>query len=378
MTRLRWQHIIVVAAAALACGLMAAPASAAASGTWTVTGSMNQARYLTATATVLPDGQVLEAGGGIGNLTSAELYNPATGTWTLTGSMNTARDGQTATLLGDGEVLVAGGGETATGSAELYNPAAGTWTLTGNLNTNRYGATATLLANGEVLVAGGNPENGTFTPLSSAELYNPTTGTWTLTGSMTTPREDQTATRLANGEVLVAGGLNSGATAMASAELYNPATGKWTATGSMTAAREAGNATLLPDGDVLATAGIEGASGSFSELYNPATGQWSPAGGISCIPAQDCLINSTATLLGDGDVLVAGGFSGTASNPHSSASAMLYNPTANTWTTTGSLNGARIYHTASLLPDGQVLVAGGEDFVKHQGTILSSAELYTP
>jgi hypothetical protein len=88
--------------------------------------------------------------------------------------------------------------------------------------------------------------------------------------------------------------------------------------------------------------------------------------------------DSSATLLGDGDVLVAGGFLGLASNPHSSSSAVLYNPAANSWTTTGSLSTARMYHTASLLPDGRVLVAGGEDFANHKSTILASAELYTP
>lgn len=379
MIKLRWAHIIPLAALALGSGLIATPASAATSGTWTATGSMNAARYHT-TATVLPDGEVLVISGN--GTASAELYNPATGTWTLTGSMSTERFDQTATLLSDGKVLVAGGGESAAGSAELYNPATGTWALTGNMHTNRLGATATLLKDGQVLVAGGDAGNATYDALSSAELYSPATGTWTVTGSMTTHREDASASLLANGEVLVAGGLGSGATPVSSAELYNPASGKWTPTGSMSAARQEGNATLLPDGDVLATAGVEGETGPFSELYSPATGQWSPAVGgvvsLSCIPAQDCRSNSTATLLGDGDVLVAGGFTGTASNPGSSASALLYNPAANTWATTGSMNTPRIYQTASLLQNGRVLVAGGEDFARHQGTLLASAELYTP
>jgi hypothetical protein len=381
MIRLRLAYIIPLAALALGSGLMAAPASAATSGTWTVTGSMNTARYRT-TANVLPDGEVLVIGGGVSD-TSAELYNPATGAWSPTGSMNTSRFSQTATLLRDGNVLVTGGGATATGSAELYSPATGKWTLTGNLNTNRYGATATLLNNGEVLVAGGNAENGTYDALTSAELYNPATGTWSPTGSMSTPRESQTATLLANGDVLVAGGLTSTAEPVASAELYNPATGKWAPTGTMSVARQFGNATLLPDGDVLATAGIEGETGPFAELYNPAAGRWSPAIGngsvpLGCAPAQNCRTFSSATLLGDGDVLVAGGWLGTASNPGTTTSALLYNPANGTWATTGSLNAAHSNQTASLLPDGQVLVAGGEAFGSHRATILASAELYTP
>jgi hypothetical protein len=279
---------------------------------------MNAASDLN-TATVLPDGEVLVIGDGT---TSAELYNPATGTWALTGSMNTARFEQTATLLPDGNVLVAGGGQTAAGSAELYNPATGKWTLTGNLHTNRLGATATLLGNGEVLVAGGDAGGSTYMALSSAELYNPATGTWSLTGSMSTAREGRPRP-LANGKVLVAGGLGAGATPVSSAELYNPATGKWASTGAMSAARQGENATLLPDGDVLATAGIGGAAGPFAESYDPATGQWSPAIGgslpLTCIAAQDCRLDSTATLLGDGDVLVAGGLLGTTSNGGRSA-----------------------------------------------------------
>ncbi len=131
-----------------------------ASGTWTLTGSLNTARYLH-TATLLPNGMVLVAGGLDSNLNaldSAELYDPASGTWTLTGSLNTARVAHTATLLPNGMVLVAGGFDTslnALDSAELYDPASGTWTVTGSLNTARYYHTATLLSNGMVLVAGG-------------------------------------------------------------------------------------------------------------------------------------------------------------------------------------------------------------------------------
>lgn len=168
------------------------------------------------------------AGGGTGR---AELYDPATGTWSVTGSMHVARSGQTATLLTDGQVLVAGG---ANSSAELYNPATGTWTLTGSMHTGRAGQTATLLNNGEVLVAGGTATSSTtFSALSSAELYNPATGSWTVTGSMTAVRDLQTATLLTSGQVLAVGGYNANASPVSSAELYNPATGKWTPTGAM-------------------------------------------------------------------------------------------------------------------------------------------------
>src|SRR5271165_6017866 len=127
----------------------------------------------------------------------------------------------------------------------------GTWTATGTLNFPRIGHTATLLANGQVLVAGG--EDASSNLISNAELYNPATGKWTVTGSMATPRYDHTATLLANGEVLVAGGVSG--TYTATAELYNPSTGQWTATGSMTLPRAFAAAALLPNGRVLMAGG---------------------------------------------------------------------------------------------------------------------------
>ena len=374
MARTRFSYLVPLTVLTAALGLSAVPASAAASGTWTATGSLNVARF-DDTATLLPGGQVLVAGG---DNAGAELYNPATGTWSATGGLHAARTYQTATLLPDGQVLVAGGAGTSA-DAELYNPATGTWALTGALNTNRGEQSATLLPNGEVLVAGGFSESS-FDPLASAELYNPATGTWTATGSLNIARDDQSASLLGDGQVLVTGGVGANGSALASAELYNPATGTWRLTGTMAAAREGQGATVLPNGDVLATAGIGGANGPFAELYTPATGQWSTAdnGLTACTIASDCRFGSSASLLGNGEVLVAGGLVGTASNPSSTSAAVLYNPTANAWTTTSSLNTAREDQTATVLTSGQVLVAGGVNFVKHTFTELASAELYTP
>ena len=327
---------VTLVAAAAAVGLAAAPAVAAVSGTFTPTGSMN-AGHTHATATLLPDGQVLVAGGtsvtGTFALSSAELYNPATGAWSVTGSMRQGRSG----LDGDD-------------------------------------ASATLLPDGQVLVAGG--EDAKFNPLSSAELYHPATGTWSRTGSMTTPREGQPATLLNNGQVLMAGG--GGGTA----DLYNPATGKFTPTGTMLSVHGSSVGTLLPGGDVLVT----GKGQDFAELYHPATGQWSNAstGLGTCEAIAECRSFSTATLLPTGNVLVAGGLVGLDQNPQTTATAMLYHPDTNTWTSTGSMTTGREHQTATLLPDGQVLMAGGTLFdhpsVGHPGLLqfLASAELYTP
>ena len=188
---------------------------------------MAQARFFH-TATLLPNGKVLVAGG-CGDvfcnsaLASTELYDPATGVWTTIAAMATARFNHTATLLPNGKVLVAGGCtdtdcNTALISAELYDPATGTWTPTGSMSAGRFSHTATLLRSGRVLVAGGTPGG-----ITSTELYNPHTGTWAPGATMTSPRESQTATLLPNGQVLAAGGCCSpGPTSLASAELYTP------------------------------------------------------------------------------------------------------------------------------------------------------------
>ena len=248
----------------------------------------------------------------------------------------------------------------------LIQPCAGqsgTWTPTGSLNTARDFHTATLLPNGKVLVAGGF--DGTI-PLASAELHDPVTGTWTVTGSLANARIGPTGTLLPNGKVLVAGGTNVNSN-LASAELYDPASGTWTATGSLNTGRQDHTATLLPNGKVLVAAGWGGVGPSgrlaSAELYDPASGTWTPTG--SLITAR---IWHTATLLPNGQVLVAGGFG----DSGDLASAELYDPVSGTWTETGELANAREQHTATLFPNGQVLVAGG--FISTGD--LASAELY--
>ena len=186
-----------------------------AQGTWTTTGSLNTART-GHVATLLPNGEVLVAGGGnaTGFLPSAELYDPATGKWTVSGSMATARGQQTATLLPNGEVLVAGGisngsslwSPSCTATAEIYNPSTGQWTTTGSMTKSRSNHTATLLKDGLVLVVGGLCNGGFSYPDKSAELYDPSTGTWKTTGSMNIARVNTAATLLRNGQVLIEGG----------------------------------------------------------------------------------------------------------------------------------------------------------------------------
>jgi Dockerin type I domain/Galactose oxidase, central domain len=181
-------------------------------------------------------------------------------------------------LLPNSKVLVAGGlgnSFNVLASAELYDPTSGTWATTGTLADARYGHTATLLPNGKVLVAGGN--NSSF---ANAELYDPASGTWTATGSLATARQFPTATLLPDGQVLVAGGVNN-FNVLASVELYEPAAGTWAATGSLNTARDAHTAILLPNSKVIVVGGSNGGGASASvELYDIGLGfvrpDWQP------------------------------------------------------------------------------------------------------
>ena len=178
----------------------------------------------------------------------------------------------TATPLPNGKVLVSGGQTSASdalGSSELYNPTSGTFSLTGRLITPRSGHTASLLASGLVLMAGGENVNG-FSILS-AELYNPAVGVFAATGNMPSTRQEHTAVMLSNGSVMVSGGnrvTSGGTTVLASCATYNPGTGKWTAISSLQNARVDHSSTLLANGHVL-DAGGDSANAELSsaELY---------------------------------------------------------------------------------------------------------------
>ncbi|HEY3912566.1 MAG TPA: kelch repeat-containing protein [Stellaceae bacterium] len=291
---------------------------------------MNAIRTL-ATATLLPNGRVLIAGGyafpnPVETVAGTELYDPGSNTFAAaaaTPAMNVARAAATATLLPDGKVLIAGGSNYVLGtgltSAELYDPYANTFTpaaFTPVMNAGRSFATATLLPNGKVLIAGGvgsDPKDAL--PLKSTELYDSLTNSFApaaSTPTMHTPRMDATATLLPNGKVLIAGGNEAryitdpnSVRPLKTAELYDPATNTFADTSSpMVAARFLATATLLPNGKVLIAGGVgeHGQVLDSTELYDPATDSFTASS-----PMRGARDGATAAVLPDSQVLIVGG-----------------------------------------------------------------------
>ena len=276
-----------------------------------------------------------------------------------------------ATLLTNGCVLVVGGYANSfngfLNSAELFNPTTGTWSSAGTLPPvgtypNAHAAhTSTLLTNGTVLVTGGMDSVNIF---SQTELFSPASMSWAKTGGMNIARSFHTATLLTNGMVLVAGGFgccSSTNAALASAELYNPASGTWAFTGVMTTTRKYHTAALLTNGMVMVAGGTDrfGNILSSAELYNPATGTWTATGTMTQ-PRE----SHTATLLTNGQVLIVGGSAAV-------TNAELFNPATGNWTATAAPNFYHYHHTATLLTNGQVLIVGGN-------LANGTAELYNP
>lgn len=315
--------------------------------------------------------------------------------WESTGLMNTARYRHTATLLRDGTVLVVGGlgdDDSVLPSVERYNPLTRSWSPAASMNIPRTGHTATRLTDGSVLVVGGITKNMHPAPMtSSAERYNPSANTWIPVKPMSASRVYHTAALLPDGTVLVVSGgpAGSGFGSQETAERYDPTSDTWTPAGNTRVPHTFGTATLLLDGTVLVAGGIAVDpeaddpriyAMNYSERYNPANGLWSELAIMNETP-----FNHTATLLSDGTVLVAGGTA-------TYNSVVRYDPLSSNgtdyqldlWKYTADLSHHRSRHQATPLSDGTVLVTGGYYDCVYSGlgascqSSLASVELYVP
>jgi Galactose oxidase, central domain/Kelch motif len=304
-------------------------------------------------ATLLPDGRVLIAGGMRRNrdfYKSAELYSPATGKFERSGEMSIARVGQAAVLLPSGKVLIAGGwvGDGCTDSAELYDPATGQFSVIGKMTTRRGRPSATLLADGDVLITGG-ADHDSPGGISSAELFRSATFSFQAIEPMHYARIAHTATLLKDGRVLIVGGR--GETLAAAAELYDPKTRKFSETGRLITARYKHTAGLLPDGRVLIAGGSDEHdwNGKLSsvEIFDPAMGKFSAA-----VTMNDARFKlpETSVLLNSGELIIAGG----------SRDVEIFNPISGKFKVVpGQMHDIRHYMSETKLIDGSVLLAGG-------------------
>lgn len=331
-------------------------------GFWSNAGNLNVVRN-NHTATLLPDGRVMITGGAgasAGNeyLNSVEFYED--GHWTMPpDGMANPHWRHTATLLRDGMVLIIGcveGFGERPQPAELYDPFLGVWGLSSNDPDKRTRPTATLLNDGRVLVVGGrNADSGR---LLGAVIYDPGTGGWE-DRPMIHPRLGHTATLMADGSVLCAGGVGN----VVEAELFRPKDETWVPFGQLTEAHSLHTATLLQDGSVLITGGYEVRNQPTNtvELLMP-NGTWKRMTSMNVSRR-----GHTATLLNDGTVLVTGG-------SNLSGMAELYDSRTNIWKHAASLAQNRSEHTATLMRNGTVLVVGGSG----EHVYAQMSELYTP
>ena len=289
------------------------------------------------------------------------------GTWTTTTASPV--ESNTQVLLTNGNVLVAGGfnGTNYLATALLYNPSTGRWTATGSMSTARQNFAAVVLPSGQVLVEGGQSSGGAI--LASAEIYTPSTGRWTPAGAMSVARYGHTATLLSTGKVLVTGGCTSSSCTPLTgvSELYNPSLHNWTTTAALHIPRAYQTATRLVNGKVLIVGGLSASSTKSCELYDPIHGTWTVAASTSVLRYQHA-----AALLASGKVLVSGGNCTRCAY----SSAEIYDPTANTWTATGNMTVGRFAHSATTLANNTVLIAAGGVFRGRYYFPTATTEIY--
>lgn len=341
-------------------------------------------------------GDVLVTGGGTGSLTAAtglastELWDFRHMRVTAGPTMNSARALHVAVTLSDNRVLLIGGADATGGvlsTCEIYDPATNAFTPTGSMGTPRVLHAACRLADGRVMVAGGtstlvDQTTAITSTLNTVEFWSPTTGAWTAGPAIGGRRLGPALTRLSTNQVMVSGGVEVtlflgipiAATSTTAVQRWNPATNAWSSGASMSQGRAGHqyNQVTLNDGRVLMTGGIyvpnllgaaTAAPVNGAEAYNPTTNTWTSYNMTTARALH------TATKLADGRVVVCGGAQGTLTTPTSIDGVEMFNPTTNAWTTLPNLMAPRGGHCAELMPDGTVVLFGGQDLNSTTATV---------
>ena len=315
----------------------------------------------------------------IGGVAAVQAQTGAAGSFESVGSLHEGRFAHTATLLQDGRVVVIGGFSFlgALSSTEFYDPASSMISAGESLAVARQFHTASRLPDGRVLVAGGM--GSSFDPIDRIEVIDPAGGSTTEPGSTVEPRMYHTATRLPDGGVHFIGGFGAGLATTASTEIWEHKSGESQAAASLATDRGAHTSTLLPDGRILVVGGGHG--GLFSgevvptaEIHDPNTGRFTEAGSLPRARG-----GHSATLLDDGRVLIVGGSAVDLDAGEASVfdSAFVWDPESKTFQSAGALAQGRSSHTATLLPDGRVLVIGGTEGMT-EADVLAGAEIWDP
>ncbi len=295
-------------------------------------------------------------------------------------TMVTPRGLHAAATLNDGRVLFTGGVDglgVVTTACEVYDPVANTFTAVAPLLGLRAGHAAATLPDGRVMVVGGTTNFADLTAaittaLNTTEIWNPATNVWTAGPVIGGRRIVPSLTRLGNGRMLVAGGIEVtllfgipiALTSTNKAQLYNPATNTWSNAANMPVGRayHQDNQVTLADGRVLLSGGVlvpdlinaaNAASIANADAYNPTTNTW------TATTMSLARTGHAATRLANGDVIVTGGASGLVSAAVPTAAIARYVPSTNTWTDIGAMTTARVGHASVLLPDGMMVIVGG-------------------
>jgi hypothetical protein len=347
-----------------------------ATGTWGPAGTLAESRN-GAAAVRLDDGRVLFVGGSgpNGALSSAEALTAGAG-FSSTAAMSEARKGHTATKLKDGRVLVVGGdnGSGATLTAEIYDPSSDSWSAAGNLATARSGHTASLLKDGRVLIAGGANSGG---PVSSLEVFDPAANAFSSAGTLQTGRSGHAAAVLQSGRVLIAGGTGVGQdgnpVTLKSVEIFDPETGSVSSAASLGSARAGHSATTLLDGKVLVMGGNDGAQDlASSEIYDAAADTWTATSSAASTRSG----HAAFLLPNNNNVLIVGGKSA----GNDLASAELYEPWSGNFKSTGAMAATHSgIAGAAVGAEGFLAAAGGASGeVHHFATVKTDKGDYSP